>query len=212
MSEEPLHYDDAPLHMGRLCHFIEQSEERILQSNATLAKLGAAGILTDQVVLGPLIAYIGVKDVVRHLVSPTFIRSAICPHEGLGVGMFNADIVPLPRASEGWDLFPAHEDDTFIPFSRLPLIQKFVVVNRHQLHLHHLLAVMRCLIADQRIQPMQMENLMPKHEKPASAAHTATEHAQALNDLLKLLARLLAKRQLELNSPDPEEPKAAPDA
>ena len=29
---------------------------------------------------------------------------------------------------------------------------------------------------------------------------------------LKLLARLLAKRQLELNSPDPEEPKAAPDA
>ena len=211
MSEESLHYDDAPLHMGRLCHFIEQSEERILQSNATLAKLGAAGILTDQVVLGPLIAYIGVKDVVRHLVSPTFIRSAICPHEGLGVVMFNADIVPLPRASEGWDLFPAHEDDRFIPFSRLPLIQKFVVVNRHQLHLHHLLAVMRCLLANQRIQPMQMENLMPKHEKPLSA-HTATEHALALNDLLKLLARLLAKRQLELNSPDPEEPKAAPDA
>jgi hypothetical protein len=56
-----------------------------------------------------------------------------------------------------------------------------------------------------------MENLMPKHEKPVSA-HAATEHALALNDLLKLLARLLAKRQLELNSPDPEEPKAAPDA
>jgi hypothetical protein len=58
---------------------------------------------------------------------------------------------------------------------------------------------------------MQMENLMPKHEKHLSA-HAATEHALALNDLLKLLARLLAKRQLELNSPDPEEPKAAPDA
>jgi hypothetical protein len=211
MSEEPLQFNDAPLHMGRLCHFIEQSEERILQSNATLAKLGAAGILTDQILLGPLIAYIGVKDVVRHLVSPTFIRSAICPHEGLGVVMFNADIVPLPRASEGWDLFPAHGDDRFIPFSRLPLIQKFVVVNRHQLHLHHLLAVMRCLIADQRIQPMQMENLMPKHEKPVSA-YPAEEHALALEDLLKLLARLLAKRQLELNSSDPEEPKAAPDA
>jgi hypothetical protein len=211
MSEEPLKYDDAPFHLGRLCHLIEQSEERILQSNATLAKLGAAGILTDQVVLGPLIAYIGVKDVVRHLVSPTFIRSAICPHEGLGVVVFNADIVPLPSASEGWDLFPAHEDDRFIPFSRLPLIQKFVVVNRHQLHIHHLLAVMRCLIADQRIQPMQMENLMPKHEKPVSA-YPAEEHALALEDLLKLLARLLAKRQLELNSPDPEEPKAAPDA
>jgi len=182
-----------------------------LQSNATLAKLGAAGILTDQIVLGPLIAYFGVMDVVRHLVSPTFIRSAICPHEGLGVVMFNADIVPLPRTSEGWDLFPAHEDDTFIPFSRLPLIQKFVVVNRHQLHLQHLLAVMRCLIADQRIQPMQMENLMPKHEKPVSA-YPAEEHAIALEDLLKLLARLLAKRQLELNSPDPEQPKAAPDA
>jgi hypothetical protein len=56
-----------------------------------------------------------------------------------------------------------------------------------------------------------MENLMPKNEKPSSA-HTATEHALALNDLLKLLARLLAKRQLELNSPDPEEPKAAPEA
>jgi hypothetical protein len=125
--------------------------------------------------------------------------------------MFNADIVPLPRASEGWDLFPAHEDDRFIPFSRLALIQKFVVVNRHQLHLHHLLAVMRCLIANQRIQPMQMENLMSKHEKPVSA-HAATEHALALEDLLKLLARLLAKRQLELNSPEPEEPKAAPDA
>jgi hypothetical protein len=161
--------------------------------------------------VGPLIAYVGVKDVVRHLVSPTFIRSAICPHEGLGVVVFNADIVPLPWASEGWDLFPAHEDDRFIPFSRLPLIQKFVVVNRHQLHLHQLLAVMRCLIANQRIQPMQMENLMSKHEKPVSA-HTATEHAMALEDLLKLLARLLAKRQLELNSPDPEEPKAAPDA
>ena len=211
MSEEPLKYDDAPFHLGRLCHLIEQSEERILQSNATLAKLGAAGIFTDQIVLGLLIAYVGVKDVVRHLVSPTFIRSAICPHNGLGVVVFNADIVPLPRASEGWDLFPAHVDDRFIPFSRLPLIQKFVVVNRHQLHLHHLLAVMWCLIADQRIQPMQMENLMSKHEKPVSA-HTATEHALALNDLLKLLARLLAKRQLELNSPDLEEPKAAPDA
>jgi len=211
MSEEPLKYDDAPFHLGRLCHLIEQSEERILQSNATLAKLGAAGIFTDQIVLGLLIAYVGVKDVVRHLVSPTFIRSAICPHNGLGVVVFNADIVPLPRASEGWDLFPAHVDDRFIPFSRLPLIQKFVVVNRHQLHLHHLLAVMWCLIADQRIQPMQMENLMPKHEKPVSA-HAATEHALALNDLLKLLARLLAKRQLELNSPDLEEPKAAPDA
>jgi hypothetical protein len=58
---------------------------------------------------------------------------------------------------------------------------------------------------------MQMENLMPKHEKPVSA-HAATEHAMALEDLLKLLARLLAKRQLELNSPDPEEPKAAPEA
>jgi hypothetical protein len=34
----------------------------------------------------------------------------------------------------------------------------------------------------------------------------------ALEDLLKLLARLLAKRQLELNSSDPEQPKAAPDA
>ena len=67
MSEEPLHYDNAPLHMGRLCHLIEQSEERILQSNATLAKLGAAGILSDQILLGPLIAYVGVKDVVRHL-------------------------------------------------------------------------------------------------------------------------------------------------
>ncbi len=76
---------------------------------------------------------------------------------------------------------------------------------------HHLLAVMRCLIADQRIQPMQMENLMPKHEKPVSA-YPAEEHALALNDLLKLLARLLAKRQLELNSPDPEGPKSAPDA
>jgi hypothetical protein len=125
--------------------------------------------------------------------------------------MFNADIVPLPRASEGWDLFPAHEDDRFIPFSRLSLIQKFVVVNRHQLHLHHLLAVMRCLLANQRIQPMQMENLMPKHEKPVSA-YPAEEHAMALEDLLKLLARVLAKRQLELNSPEPEEPKAAPDA
>ena len=111
MSEEPLKYDNAPLHMGRLCHLIEQSEERILQSNAILAKLGAAGIFTDQIVLGPLIAYVGVNDIVRHLVSPTFIRSAVCPHEGLGVVMFNADIVPLPRASEGWDLFPAHEDD-----------------------------------------------------------------------------------------------------
>ena len=52
MSEEPLKYDNAPLHMGRLCHLIEQSEERILQSNATLAKIGSADILTDQVLVG----------------------------------------------------------------------------------------------------------------------------------------------------------------
>lgn len=193
----------------RMFHFIEQGEERLLQTNHTVSSLGAVGILDTQILLGPVLTFRPVHFKVRHLFGPKLIRSAVCPHQGLGTLIQDGEIVPFPKLSASWDLTERHEDDQFLVFDRCELVHKAGLVMRHKAHLRHLATVMHNLISGTPTIPQPFsEYAMKANEFPSM---TAEEHAAALDDLLKLLARLLATRHLRDKRADEPPPATGED-
>ena len=199
-------FPDLP---NQIHHIVEQAEEGILRTNYAIARMGATGILADHMLLGPVMGFRPALPKVRHFFGPKMNRSAVDPHRGLGVLVIDADIVPFPRLSESWDLVEAHEDDRFVPFESCVLAHKATLVDRHMAHLRHLMSVMKDLILGKPHQPKPFEEYAMEEEQPFPAKVSSEEHANALDDFLQLLARLLAKRHLgnrpagdEGNNPD----------
>ena len=209
----PNHYMDQtpfPDFPNQIHHIVEQAEEGILRTNHAIARMGATGILADQILLGPVMGFRPALPKARHFFGPKMNRSAMDPHRGLGVLVIDADIVPFPRLSECWDLVEAHEDDLFVPFESCGLAHKATLVDRHMAHLRHLMAVMKDLILGKPHQPKAFEEYAVEEERSFPAKVSAEEHAKALDDFLQLLARLLAKRHLgnrsgEEGSTDPDQ-------
>jgi len=179
----------------QMFHMIEQGEERIQQSNYMISRIGAVGILDDQILLGPVFTFTPVDFKIRHLFGPKLIRSAVSSHEGLGTLIQDGNIVPFPKLSASWDLTERHEDDQFLVFDHCELLHRAGLVMRHRAHLKHLTTVLKNLISGTPTIPQAFsEYAMKNDEVPAM---NAEEHVAALDDLLKLLARLLAKKHIE---------------
>jgi hypothetical protein len=118
----------------------------------------------------------------------------------LGTLIQDGEIVPFPKLSASWDLTEKHEDDQFLVFDRCELVHKAGLVMRHRAHLRHLATVMQNLISGTPTIPQPFsEYAMKANEFPTM---NADEHAAALDDLLKLLARLLATRHLRESRSD----------
>lgn len=178
-------------------HILEQAEERILQTNHSIARIGGAGILADDWLAGPVINIEIPDPKVRHLIGSKYARSAIDPCRGLGVLIVDAELVTLPKASESWDLLTVQDGDLFVRFERCSLSHRLVLVDRHLCHLRHLLAVMRQLSLGQPVRPAPIEEYFMNEPQTFPTPIGADEHAAALDDLLKLLARLLAQKHIE---------------
>lgn len=203
------YFDDESKRSNIVHHILEQAEERILRTNEAVSRIGSAGILADDWLAGPVINIEIADPKVRHLIGSKYARSAIDPCRGLGVLIVDAEFVPLPKVGESWDLLTAQDGDLFVRFERCSLSHRLALVDRHLCHLLHLLAVMRPLSLGQPVRPAPVEEYCMNEPRTFPNPIGAEEHAAALDELLKLLARLLATRHLKDKRTD--EPPPSPD-
>ena len=203
---------DPPLpedSFAKIFHEIEQAEDRILRSNHFIKEIAKPGFLDRHILLGPFFSIVKRNDIYGNHVHPLVYRTAIYGHLGLGVVCMSGEKTTAPKR---WQVCHPHRIISMTKYESCPFIWQFIVAKRHFAHLHHLAAVLRTMIR-LRLRELNIpgDNTMAKKPRSASSSKRV-QHSEAIKELLKLTARLIAIAHLKKHgdTPPPSDKKQKP--
>lgn len=188
-GNSPSPYDS----FAKIFHVIEQSEDRINQTNELASRIARSGFLHRSMLLGPVIATVPRTHANGTPLPPMVYRSALYAPMGLGV---SASWAANAMAGKPWATRSVKGAHIFTRYDNCPFMWRYILVKRNLHHLGQLTGALLVVLGKQlkRFLKTGGHSMRKKHSQKKSTA--GQKHQDAVNALVSLLARLVAIRHL----------------